>query len=68
MEDLGKKIQAFRRSVGLRTDEFGALYGVSGRTVESWEQGRRNPGAFVRRDLEKKIRKFQESFDTPTTM
>lgn len=36
-----------RKTLGLNTSDFGALLGVSGRTVENWEQGRRSPGAPV---------------------
>jgi putative transcriptional regulator len=36
-------IKEARRKTGLNTKEFGALLGVSGRTVENWEQGHRNP-------------------------
>lgn len=38
------QIKALRKRLGLNTTEFGALVGVSGRTVEDWEQNRRTPG------------------------
>lgn len=31
----------------MNASEFGSLIGVSGRTVEGWEQGRRNPSKSV---------------------
>lgn len=37
------QIRALRRRLGLNCANFGALIGVSGRTVEDWEQGRRTP-------------------------
>lgn len=36
-------VRALRKKMGLNTVEFGKRVGVSGRTVEDWEQGRRNP-------------------------
>jgi len=38
-----KTIQQTRKQMKLKTAEFGKLIGVSGRTVENWEQGRRKP-------------------------
>jgi len=40
-------IQKIRRKLGLNTVKFGNKLGVSGRTVESWEQGLRNPSKAV---------------------
>lgn len=37
------EIRAIRRRLDLNTKEFGALLGVSGRTVENWEMGRNKP-------------------------
>lgn len=37
------QIRALRKRLGLNCADFGALIGVSGRTVEDWEQGRRKP-------------------------
>jgi putative transcriptional regulator len=37
------KIKKLRKKLGLDTSRFGELIGVSGRTVEGWEQGRRKP-------------------------
>jgi putative transcriptional regulator len=36
-------IRALRRGLAENTTTFGARVGVSGRTVEDWEQGRRRP-------------------------
>lgn len=37
------KIKKLRKKLGINTADFGARVGVSGRTVEDWEQGRRTP-------------------------
>jgi len=37
------RIKQLRKALKLNTAKFGALVGVSGRTVESWEQGLRRP-------------------------
>lgn len=42
-EDYASLIREIRKRMGLNAREFGSLIGVSGRTVENWEQGRRNP-------------------------
>jgi len=42
--DYGPGVKAIRRNMGLNTNDFGSLIGVSGRTVEGWEQGKRMPG------------------------
>lgn len=38
-------IQALRKRLGETTDEFGARFSRSGRSIEDWEQGRRSPDA-----------------------
>ena len=43
-EDYASLVRKARKRTGLNTTEFGALVGVSGRTIEGWEQGRRKPG------------------------
>ena len=42
-EDYASLIRETRKRMRLNAREFGSLIGVSGRTVENWEQGRRNP-------------------------
>lgn len=37
------EIQELRKEVGLSQSEFALLIGVSKRTLENWEQGRRQP-------------------------
>ena len=37
------QIRALRKRLELNCAQFGAMVGVSGRTVEDWEQGRRTP-------------------------
>lgn len=41
------EIRAIRKSVGVNCKKFGKLIGVSGRTVENYEQGRRKPNKAV---------------------
>lgn len=43
MRDYASFIRETRKRMRLNAREFGSLIGVSGRTVENWEQGRRNP-------------------------
>ena len=47
------RIQALRQSLNEDTATFGARFARSGRTVEDWEQGRRNPDALVLRELDR---------------
>lgn len=42
-QDYSSLIRDVRKRMGLNTREFGVLIGVSGRTIEGWEQGRRSP-------------------------
>lgn len=43
MKNLASQIIEARSRVGLPQAEFAALLGVSVRTLQDWEQGRRNP-------------------------
>ena len=43
----GEQIQQLRRELGEDVDTFGARFHRSGRTVEGWEQGIRNPDPLV---------------------
>jgi len=43
MKNLASHIIEARSRVGLPQAEFAALLGVSVRTLQDWEQGRRNP-------------------------
>ena len=47
-----QEIKALRKQTGLNAEKFGALVGVSKKTVESWEQGVRNPSGPARKMLE----------------
>jgi putative transcriptional regulator len=47
-----QEIRHIRRYLGLNAADFGALVGVSGRTVEDWEQGRRKPSGPARKIME----------------
>ena len=46
------EIKSLRKKTGLNTKDFGALIGVKAKTVESWEQGVRNPSGPARKMLE----------------
>ena len=48
-----KEIQAIRKALGENTETFAERFARSSRTVESWEQGLRDPDALVLRILEK---------------
>ena len=37
------EVKAIREKMGVSQDKFAVILGVSKRTVENWEQGRRNP-------------------------
>jgi len=43
----GKQIQSIRKTLGESTTEFAERFFVSQRTVESWEQGDRNPAPLI---------------------
>jgi DNA-binding transcriptional regulator YiaG len=40
---IAQEIRELRLARNLNTKQFGELVGVSARTVEDWEQGRRKP-------------------------
>jgi|GEM_PF-2838581 len=44
-------IKNLRRELGINTRDFGDLVGISSRTVEDWEQGRRNPSRAAQKAL-----------------
>ena len=51
---MGKdEIKQIRKKTGLNAEKFGALIGVGKKTVESWEQGVRNPSGPARKILER---------------
>jgi DNA-binding transcriptional regulator YiaG len=41
------EIKALRQALGETTQQFGARFARSGRSVEDWEQGRRRPDAYI---------------------
>ena len=43
-KEAGDKVRKLRKALGMNTEDFGALVGVSKRTVEGWEQYKRHPG------------------------
>jgi DNA-binding transcriptional regulator YiaG len=44
---IAAEVRALRAALNENTATFGARWRRSGRTVEQWEQGRREPDAFV---------------------
>ncbi len=44
---VAEEVRTLRVTLGENTATFGARWRKSGRTVESWEQGLREPDAFV---------------------
>ena len=46
-------VKKLRKSLKLKTKDFGELIGVSHRTVEHWEQGLRNPSKSAKLLMEK---------------
>lgn len=42
------QVRAIREQLGVSQDKFALLLGVSKRTVENWEQGRRHPTGAAR--------------------
>lgn len=59
----GAKIKALRGQLGETTDQFGGRFHRSGRTVEDWEQGRRNPDPVVISLLNKLENRLQKKLD-----
>lgn len=41
--DVTQDVQSIRERMGLSQSSFAALLGVSARTLQDWEQGRRQP-------------------------
>lgn len=44
---IAQEVRALRAALGENTATFGARWHRSGRTVETWEQGTREPDALV---------------------
>jgi DNA-binding transcriptional regulator YiaG len=58
---LNERIKALRKHLGLSTEQFGRLFAVSSRTVEDWEQGRREPRGLTRQAIEKEMAKKRKN-------
>ncbi len=43
MADLGKRIRAYRKNIGMEQKELAKLIGVDVSTISQWENGRREP-------------------------
>ncbi len=56
--------KAIRERLGLTQEHFAALLGISRRTLEGWEQGRRKPDGPARRLLEIAARKPELFLET----
>jgi DNA-binding transcriptional regulator YiaG len=54
---LNERIKALRRRLGLSMDQFAAIFAISPRTLQDWEQGRRKPRGLTLRILEKELAK-----------
>jgi len=50
---IAEEIRALRKALAENTATFGARWKKSGRAVENWEQGIREPDAFVLQDMRK---------------
>ncbi len=48
MVELSQDVQEIRERLGLSQSAFAALLGVSTRTLQDWEQGRRQPTGAAR--------------------
>ena len=51
--NISEKIKHIRKKKKLNTSQFGELIMKSGRTIENYEQGRREPDALAVREIEK---------------
>lgn len=40
-------MKEFRKSTGLSQSQFAEYYGISVRTIQEWEQGRRKPPEYI---------------------
>lgn len=49
-------MREIRALTGLTQKEFGEFYGIPRRTIQSWEEGKRKPPAWVLRLLERIVR------------
>lgn len=60
------QILRIRKALSENRTTFGARFGRSGRTVESWEQGNREPDPLVIRELQRivKAKKLSVSTDS----
>lgn len=54
--ELGERLKKARLARGLGVNQLGALSGVSGATISSWESGRRNPSIPSMRKVLKVLR------------
>ena len=46
------RVQALRHACGDTTEQFAARFARSRRSIEDWEQGRRNPDALCQRVMD----------------
>lgn len=52
-----ERIREIRKLTGLSQGKFSEAYGIPKRTLEDWEEGRRNPPEYVIRMLDMWVRK-----------
>lgn len=53
------QVRALRRALEESTAVFGARLAKSGRTIEDWEQGRRQPDRLASRELARIAREYK---------
>jgi DNA-binding transcriptional regulator YiaG len=54
------QIRAIRQQLGETTTAFAARFARSGRTVEDWEQGRRNPDPLAVKELQRLAKRLKQ--------
>jgi DNA-binding transcriptional regulator YiaG len=57
-------IQRVRKALNEDTVTFGERFGRSGRTVEAWEQGIRNPDPLVLKELQRIVKTQKIAIET----
>jgi transcriptional regulator with XRE-family HTH domain len=57
---FSKKIRQIRHSMGLPIEVFASSVGVTGRTVQNWENSSTTPSALMYRDICKMYQDFKK--------
>ena len=61
MKDIPSTLQNWRKTRGLSQSEAAPLLGVPVRTLQSWEQGEREPRGLALEALQAKLKKGKRS-------